>query len=132
MPADEVDPWLPRGANDLDLLERGSAVWGVSMQALLFRARTLGTLSEDAYRKTMRRMSAAGWRTKEPVEIGPPEVPELLRMAVEALPEAGSSLPEIASSFGVPAARLTRMLRLPEEVTGGGQVAELKPQAAVG
>lgn len=122
MPAEEVDPWLPRRGNQLDLLEDGSAVWGVSMQALLYRAKTLGTISEDAYRRTMRRMSAAGWRTKEPVEIGPPEVPSLLRLAVNALPDAGSSLSRIAASFGIPVERLKRMLRLPEEMGELGQV----------
>ena len=122
MPAEEVDPWLPRGTGQLDLLEDGSTIWGVSMQALLFRARTLGTLSEDAYSRTMRRMSAAGWRTKEPVEIGPPEIPSLLRLAVNALPEAGTSVKVLAERFGVPLERLRRMLRLPEET---GQLGEL-------
>lgn len=42
------------------------------MQALLYRAKTIGTISEDSYQRTTRRMSAAGWRTKEPVEIPPP------------------------------------------------------------
>ena len=47
MPAEEVDPWVPRRGNQLDLLEDGSAVWGVSMQALLYRAKTIGTIGED-------------------------------------------------------------------------------------
>ncbi|MFL5901777.1 MAG: helix-turn-helix domain-containing protein [Solirubrobacterales bacterium] len=125
MPAEEVDPWLPRRGNQLDLLEDGSAVWGVSMQALLYRAKTLGTISEDSFQRTMRRMSAAGWRTKEPVEIGPPEVPSLLRLAVNALPDAGSSLGRIAAAFGIPVERLKRMLRLPEEAGEMGRVAYL-------
>jgi Zn-dependent peptidase ImmA (M78 family)/transcriptional regulator with XRE-family HTH domain len=131
MPAEEVDPWLPRSSGQLDLLEDGSTIWGVSMQALLFRARTLGTLSEDAYRRTMRRMSAAGWRTKEPVEIGPPEIPSLLRLAVTALPEAGTSVKVIAERFGVPLERLKRMLRLPEETGELGELAYFS-QAARG
>lgn len=85
------------------------------MQALLYRARTLGTLSEDSYRRAMRRMSAAGWRTREPVDIGPAEAPELLRRAVAALPEAGTTLAGVADAFGVPTARLARMLSLPED-----------------
>lgn len=130
MPVGAVDPWLPRKSNQLELLEDGSAVWGVSMQALLYRAKTLGHLSEDAHRRTMRRISSVGWRTKEPVEIGPPEAPALLRMAVGALPAAGSSLGEIATSFGVSPQRLRRMLRLPEERTDGGEVAELHARVA--
>jgi Zn-dependent peptidase ImmA (M78 family) len=130
MPAGAIDPWLPRKSNQLELLEDGSAVWGVSMQALLYRAKTLGHLSEDAHRRTMKRISSIGWRTKEPVEIGPPEVPELLRMAVGALPAAGSSLEEIAASFGLPAQRLRRMLSLTEERGEGGEVRQLAARVA--
>jgi Zn-dependent peptidase ImmA (M78 family)/transcriptional regulator with XRE-family HTH domain len=128
MPAGEIDPWLPRRSNELELLEDGSRTWGVSMQALLFRARTVGTLSEDAYRRAMQRMSARGWRTREPVEFGPAEAPELLRRATAILPAAGTSLSRIASEFGVPTARLARMLSVPEDQDDAhtGQVVELR------
>jgi Zn-dependent peptidase ImmA (M78 family)/DNA-binding XRE family transcriptional regulator len=128
MPAEEILPWLPRRSNDLELLEDGSRTWGVSMQALLFRARTLCTLSEDAYRRAMQRMSARGWRTREPVEFGPAEAPELLRRAAAMLPAAGTSLSRIAAEFGVPTARLARMLSVPEEQEEAhtGQVVELR------
>jgi Zn-dependent peptidase ImmA (M78 family)/DNA-binding XRE family transcriptional regulator len=115
MPAEEVEPWLPRRSNEFELLEEGSRIWGVSMQALLYRARTLEALSADAYQRAMRRMSAAGWRTREPVEFGPAEAPELLRRAVEALSAAGTTISAIAEEFGVPTARLIRMLSLPED-----------------
>lgn len=115
MPADQVDPWLPRFSNQLELLEEGSRIWGVSMQALLFRSRTVGAISEDGYRRTMRRMSAAGWRTREPVELGPAESPTLLRQAVAALPGADTSLAAIADELGLPLGRLARMLSLPED-----------------
>jgi len=115
MPAEEVEPWLPRRSNDFELLEEGSRIWGVSMQALLYRARALGTLSADAYQRAMRRMSAAGWRTREPVEFGPAEAPELLRRAIDTLPAAGVTVSAIAEEFGVPTARLIRMLSLPED-----------------
>jgi Zn-dependent peptidase ImmA (M78 family) len=114
MPAAAVDPWLPRWSNQIALLEEGSRIWGVSMQALLFRARTLGTISEDGFRRAMQRMGAAGWRKREPVELGPPEAPELLRRAVEALGAAGSSLMQVADDLGLPLRRVVRMLSLPE------------------
>ena len=128
MPEDEIEPWLPRRSNELELLEEGSRTWGVSMQALLFRARTLGTLSEDAFRRAMQRMSAAGWRTREPIDIGPAEAPELLGRAVAALPAAGSSIEAIASQFGIPASRLARMLSVPEhrDDSSTGQVVALR------
>ncbi len=132
MPAAEVEPWLVTRSNQLELLEEGSRIWGVSMQALLFRARDLGTLSEHAYQRTMRRMSARGWRTREPIEIGPIEKPELLARVAETLPHAGTSLAAISDRFGVPRARLARMLRLPEDhdETFGGKVVPIAGTAS--
>jgi Zn-dependent peptidase ImmA (M78 family)/DNA-binding XRE family transcriptional regulator len=115
MPADEVRPYLPRHPDDLAALEDTGKTWGVSMQAALFRAKHLGVLSPDDYTRAMRRLSAAGWRTREPIEIGPPERPELLTRAVTTLPDAGTSLGQIAEAFGMPAGRLARMLALPED-----------------
>jgi len=115
MPAEEIEPWLVRSSTQLGLLEEGSRVWGVSMQALLMRARDLGTISQHAYERTMRRMSARGWRTREPVEMGPVERPELLARAAGVLEDGGSSLSQIAEEFGVPRGRLARMLSVPED-----------------
>jgi Zn-dependent peptidase ImmA (M78 family) len=115
MPADEVEPWLPRRSNDIELLQDGSRTWGVSMQALLYRGRELETLSESAYLRAMRRMSAAGWRSSEPVALGPPEAPTLLAKAVQAFVESGQTIGDLAERFGVPEGRLQRMLSLPED-----------------
>lgn len=90
-------------------------MWGVSMQALLGRGRDLETLSEGDYQRTMKRMSAMGWRSKEPVDIGPPERPELLTRAVKVLGAAGGSLHAIASEMGMASKRMARMLSLPED-----------------
>lgn len=56
--------------------------WRVSLQALLYRARTLGVLSPDAYRRALIHMSRQGWRDNEPVQIGPPEEPALVERAL--------------------------------------------------
>jgi Zn-dependent peptidase ImmA (M78 family)/transcriptional regulator with XRE-family HTH domain len=118
MPAGEVEPWLPKSSRDLSALEDASRTWGVSMQAALYRAKQLGIMAPDEFARGMRRLSAAGWRTREPVEIGPPERPTLLQRAIATLPAAGTSLDEIAEGFGVPVGRLTRMLALPETHDG--------------
>lgn len=131
LPMDQVEPWLPRKSHELELLEEGSRIWGTSMQALLFRARDVGTLSEDSYRRAMQRLSAAGWRTREPVEMGPAEAPELLQLAAEALASAGGSLEAIAGEVGLPAGRLARMMSLPEDQQEGlAQVIELGKKVA--
>jgi Zn-dependent peptidase ImmA (M78 family)/plasmid maintenance system antidote protein VapI len=115
MPFPAIEPWLPRRVRDLERLEEGSRVWGVSMQAMLYRARQTGTLSEDGFTESMRRLSAAGWRRQEPVDIGPAESPQLLKLAASGLEDTGSSLNSVASEIGISSARLTRMLSLPEE-----------------
>jgi Zn-dependent peptidase ImmA (M78 family) len=114
MPADEVRAFLPQRPNDIAALEDTSRTWGVSMQAALYRAKHLAILSQEQDTRAMRRLSAAGWRTREPIEIGPPERPTLLMRAVATLPEADTSLAQIAEAFGMPEGRVARMLALPE------------------
>jgi Zn-dependent peptidase ImmA (M78 family) len=63
--------------------------WRVSVQALLYRARTLGSISESAYKPAMVRVSAAGWRTNEPSDLGEPERPTVLTKALAMVEEAG-------------------------------------------
>jgi Zn-dependent peptidase ImmA (M78 family)/DNA-binding XRE family transcriptional regulator len=115
MPAGEIEEWLPRRPNQIEVLRRASEVWGVSMQALLYRARTLGVMSEAGFTRAMRRMSALGWRTNEPVLAGPEERPSLLGSAVDALRASGGSMQRLASSVGLPEGRLCRMVAVPEE-----------------
>ncbi len=124
MPAQEIEPWLPRRANQIEVVRRASETWGVSMQALLYRARTLGTMNETSYTRAVRRMNALGWRTDEPVEAGPEEAPSVLGAAVDALRAAGGSTQALASQLGVPHGRLCRMVAVPEE-------RDLEPHARV-
>lgn len=127
MPAPETAAHLPTRGDDLRQLEAVARTWGVSMQAVLLRARDLGRLSAEEHTRGMKRLSAAGWRTKEPVEIGPPEQPTLLQTAVDALPQAGTSLETIAEAVGLPFGRLQRMVSLPElrETSRDGELVEL-------
>lgn len=59
--------------------------WCVSLQALLYRARTLGALSPDAYRRAQIHLSRQGWRDNEPIDIGLPEEPALVERALELM-----------------------------------------------
>jgi hypothetical protein len=48
-------------------------------------------------------MSRAGWRKKEPGDLGPPEHPRLLRRAVKALQEeADITIEELAAEAHLP------------------------------
>lgn len=81
MPRSLVLPLLPRHAprrDDWDALFSLKRRLGVSVAALLYRARTLGTISESAYRRTVITMAERGWRTNEPHDIPTPETPRLL------------------------------------------------------
>ena len=82
MPAEEVADALPRRDDELRAAEQLARTWGVSMQAALMRARDLGLLRVDDHQRAMRRLARAGWRTREPVEVGSPERPTMLSAAV--------------------------------------------------
>jgi Zn-dependent peptidase ImmA (M78 family)/transcriptional regulator with XRE-family HTH domain len=87
-PACEIAEQLPATANWQRLLEL-KQIWGISIQALLFRARSLGVVSEHRYRRAITELSARGWRAKEPGDDGQAEQPVLLAKAVELLAERG-------------------------------------------
>jgi Zn-dependent peptidase ImmA (M78 family)/DNA-binding XRE family transcriptional regulator len=88
MPATAMLRELP-GRVDWQALMALKRRWHVSLQALLYRARTLGRISESAYKRAMVRISAAGWRTHEPGNLGDPEAPTLIAKSVSLLEEAG-------------------------------------------
>jgi len=87
MPAGEIAPLLPRAINSSSWtsLARLKEQWGVSMQALLFRARELGVLGDVSYRNAMTTVSARGWRRAEPGQIQVLEQPSLLPRALDLL-----------------------------------------------
>ena len=65
-------------------LARLKARWGVSMAALIRRARDLGAISDYRYKELNIEMSKSGWRTREPVDI-PAERPSLVSGAIAQL-----------------------------------------------
>jgi Zn-dependent peptidase ImmA (M78 family)/DNA-binding XRE family transcriptional regulator len=85
--------------------------WGVSIAALLFRAKTLEVMSPESYLRAVKTMSARGWRTKEPEPLGPAESPQLLRKAVEALEEDGYTTDDLAELASIPIDQVRRILQ---------------------
>jgi Zn-dependent peptidase ImmA (M78 family)/transcriptional regulator with XRE-family HTH domain len=84
MPADAIRAELPTRMNwpkYFDLKTR----WRVSIQALLYRARTLAVLSPDAYQRAQIRFTRTFGRETEPVDLGRPEEPVLLRKALDLM-----------------------------------------------
>lgn len=79
--------------------------WGMSMGALLRRARDLRVLSEGDCRNAMKLMSARGWRTQEPGdrEMGIPESPLLLDRALKTIEiEEGLTAEELIERANLP------------------------------
>jgi len=102
LPAGEIADLLPRTVR-WTALGALKERWGVSLAALLYRARTLGILTETSYRNAMSTMSKRGWRRHEPGPRPPVEQPTLLTTAVELLTTAGIDRDHLAEL-----ARITR------------------------
>lgn len=63
--------------------------WGASMQAMAYRMRALDLVSENQYRGFQMRMSAAGYRTCEPLDRErAPERPTLLNRLIDSVQSA--------------------------------------------
>ncbi|MGH3204125.1 MAG: helix-turn-helix domain-containing protein [Streptosporangiaceae bacterium] len=76
--------------------------WGVSIQALLYRARELGVYSDVTYRNAMLKMSQAGWRRQEPGTRPSIEQPSLFPRALGLLEDSGVSATQLSSEARVP------------------------------
>jgi Zn-dependent peptidase ImmA (M78 family) len=105
MPADEIAPFLPNStagrawAQLAELKEH----WGVSLAALLYRARALGIMGDVSYRNAMVRMSQNGWRRAEPGRVAALEMPSMLPRAREVMGSAGIDDERFLSRSGLPA-----------------------------
>lgn len=104
MPSEQIRASLPSSTTrkGWERLAQLKEHWGASIQALLYRARTLGVMSDVSYRNAMIRISSWGWRRAEPGNVVALEMPSLLPGAIAALEEAGVSAAVIAHGQGLP------------------------------
>ncbi|NKZ02170.1 XRE family transcriptional regulator [Actinomadura latina] len=105
MPEQDIASELPATA-DWERLAQLKTTWGVSMAALLYRARTLGIMQETAYRNAMSTIGSRGWRRHEPGPAKPLEQPTMLTRAIEIVGQAGTDRDEVAERARVPRADL--------------------------
>ena len=118
MPADQIRDLLPAamGGNVWANLAKLKEQWGVSLQALLYRARRLERLSDVSYRNAMVRISELGWRRDEPGLVTTIEQPSLLPKAVEILADAGIDEGDLLAQCRVPGELFRRVIaRLPDD-----------------
>ena len=83
MPREDIAEELPERADwpQLFSLKRH---WQVSLAALLMRARVLDRMTDADYLAAVKASSARGWRRVEPVPLGRPEQPQLLKRLLES------------------------------------------------
>lgn len=105
MPAEEIRDSLPMGMGGKAWrgLVRLKEQWGVSVQALLYRARALGQLSDVSYRNAMITLTNRGWRRDEPGLVTTLEQPSLLARSVELLGHEGIQEPDLIDQCRIPA-----------------------------
>jgi Zn-dependent peptidase ImmA (M78 family)/transcriptional regulator with XRE-family HTH domain len=127
MPADKIRDSLPTsmGGNVWQTLARLKEQWGVSIQALLYRARWLGRLSDVSYRNAMTTISARGWRRNEPGLISAIEQPSLLPRAMELLTQEGIDEMRLIEQCRVPAELLRIVTARIPEIDSSDFLAEL-------
>lgn len=95
MPEADMRRVLPRRFN-LNTYARLKQEWGVSIAALLFRARTLEIVTEAAYRRAVVEMNATYGRRNEPFPLTRPDDPTLLANAFAIAAEQGLSVDRLA------------------------------------
>lgn len=106
MPADVIRSELPSRVEWPQLLQLKQR-WGVSMGALLYRAKTLDVMGEATYAQAMRTMSARGWRHDEPGTVSAIESPTLLSKAMSV---AGLTAPDVATATGWPVEMVAELI----------------------
>jgi Zn-dependent peptidase ImmA (M78 family)/transcriptional regulator with XRE-family HTH domain len=129
MPADEIEPFLPRGRVRWDELEELKRVWGVSLQSLLVRAHRLSTISDRTYHNAFRYLSRQGWRRNEPADLGPPEEPQLLARALALAARKGVTAVSLFDMLALPKTFTSELVETEVDVSpGGGDVVRLGPR----
>lgn len=117
VPADELRAEWPSGRRlDWTALVKLKARWGMSLGAILYRARELELLSPTAYESGVKYMSRRGWRVREPGASGPPEEPRLIREALRLLVDNSVDLDAVFEQGGLPSSsNLLTLLRIEVE-----------------
>lgn len=103
MPAEQIIDELPTRL-DWPRLHTAKQRWGTSLKALIYRAHSLGKMSEASYRRANRELAIAG--NPEPGPLGPPESPSLLGAAADLLSHHGISTQQLADGARLPLAQV--------------------------
>lgn len=105
-----------------DELLKWKTFFGCSIQAILYRAKTLDIISESYFREWMMEISRRGWRKDEPQKLKPEE-PQYWEQLVQrawseraiTAEEANALVPGAAEDTGVQGVDRRALLRIPPE-----------------
>lgn len=114
MPSKDIRPYLT-GRLTIQRLASLKPLWRASMQALLYRAKTVGAISDNQSKYLWRQISRLGYRRQEPQELDIPQeqptvLPEILRIHIEDL---GYGISELCSALHSTEEDLKRIHPLP-------------------
>lgn len=98
MPREQLIDRLPRRI-DWAKFQELKREWGVSLRALVYRARYLGVLSEASYRRANQQLSA--WGRPEPGDLGAAEAPQLMGIARKVMVDAGIDFDSVLAAGGL-------------------------------
>jgi Zn-dependent peptidase ImmA (M78 family)/transcriptional regulator with XRE-family HTH domain len=112
-PASAIADLLPSRVDWKRLMEL-KATWGISMQALLFKARSLRVMPEHTYRRAVTELNQRGWRTKEPGDDGQTEEPIMLRRAIGMLGQQGRTMSDLSDESRL-SIETIEMIAVPDE-----------------
>lgn len=102
LPAAQLRAEWPGSRLNWGELLRLKARWGISLAAILYRARELDLLSHTTYTNAMKYLSRKGWRVREPGTRHSPEEPSLLNEALGLLAKNGVTLDALVEAAHLP------------------------------
>lgn len=85
--------------NDLEYYVRLKSKWGVSIQAMIYRANDLGVITNNQFQYLMKQISKNGWRKKEPGDFPHELNDNIFKMAIDLLLENDYTKKDIMEIF---------------------------------
>ncbi len=111
LPADDFSvEVLALGGPTLNNFARLKGRWGVSIQAMITRAKDIGLLNDQQRKYLFQQIVVRGWRRAEPVYVGT-EKPRALRKMAEILYRNPPDISRLAADHHLPEEYVERLLR---------------------
>lgn len=123
-------------AVSLDAFAAMKTRWNTSIAMMIRRARDANFISEVTERRLWINYSRRGWRGNEPFDEAPPEIPTLLRQALDGLESrSNSGIHDLIAVLGLSSGDVESLVgvrgelpRWPGEGQASGEVIELMPR----